>query len=208
MNLGTNSTTNFALDNSGGCVKALSGAINFRDSYSAALVGTRVTGDNLEAREINLYGGKHAIEVNAGNISGTLNIYGKSAHVMSSNGNLNLGRICMTGDPTYYGLGDFVMGGDISVGEKLTILTGGNISATGFLKSITARDDGGQGYDITMVAGAGLMTTETDENVSRGSSKMAGNSVSIDPGAPVGVISTSVPPILTCRYARVRPRQI
>src|SRR4029453_6620201 len=84
------------------------------------------------------------------------------AHTLVSSGNLNLGTLTMSGDPTFFnkaGDGDINISGDITVGENLSIVASRNITASADA-NLTA-NDGGRGFNINLVAGADITTSAT-----------------------------------------------
>lgn len=157
INLLAGTDANLVVNNMGGQLRALSGAINVRaDGYSGS-ANSLVTGGDLLSESVNLYTGNGITDINVGLLTGTLSSYGNAAHVTASTNLLVLGEQCLTGDPTYYNAGgDIELNGDIAVSETLTIVASGNITATSGLTQIAAVDGNGQGYDVTLIAGANI----------------------------------------------------
>lgn len=157
INLLAGTDANLVVNNTGGQLRALTGAINVRTDGYAGSANSLVTGGDLLSRSVNLYTGNGTTDVNVGLLTGTLSSYGNAAHVSASTNLLVLGEQCLTGDPTYYNAGgDIELNGDIVVSEALTIVALGNIIATSGLTQMTAVDGDGQGYDITLIAGANI----------------------------------------------------
>lgn len=153
--------SNLSVENSGGVVSALNGAINIRNgSYDKAFSST-VTGGDLLSKELNVFSGGGAADVFVNQLTGTVNTSGTAAHVSADTSVLRIGNQCLIGDPTYFNTGDIVLDGDIVVGEDLAIIAGGNITATSNLSQIVARNVAGQGFDINIIAGANITGSPT-----------------------------------------------
>jgi hypothetical protein len=155
INIGSGGGQPLKIQNSGGTFEALLGSINIQNAG-----GIDFRGGNLIANTVNLCGGSGSADVNADSITGTVNTSGDAAHVTSHNGLLTLGDINVTGDPTYYNKGNIKITGNISVGEDLAIIAGGNVTTAAGVTSITARDTRtGWGHNITIIAGANISET-------------------------------------------------
>jgi hypothetical protein len=160
INIGSQTAANIALNNIGGTMQALNGAINFRDPGFAEKFNLSINGGDLLSRELNLNGGKGAVDVAVRNIGGITNIDACESHVLVSSGNLHLGDIKLTGDPTFYNDGstgddgDVIIGGDITVGETLTIAAKRDILTTGTTHRTVTAANGSRGFDINLIAGA------------------------------------------------------
>jgi hypothetical protein len=154
INISTLVPHDILINSLGGQLQTLMGAINVRDRKFDGSHDIDITGGDWLAREINLYSGTGAIRAHLNKVVGTLNTFGGFANVGTSTGDLSLGEICISGDPTYYNPGGSInITGDISVAERLTILARDDITSSGTNRIITARDGSDQGFDITMVAG-------------------------------------------------------
>lgn len=145
------------VDNSGGIVSALNGAINVRNADFSETFNSTVIGGDLFSRELNVFTGGGTADVFVDQLTGTVNSSGTAAHVSADTAVLRIGDQCLIGDPTYFNTGDVVLDGDIVVGEDLAIIAGGNILATSNLSQIIARDGTGQGFDINLIAGVNII---------------------------------------------------
>ncbi len=141
------------VNNAGGTISALNGAINVRSADYGGTYNSTVTGGDLLSRELNLNSARGLASVEVNKLTGTINGTGTAAHVLASTDMLNLGNVCLTGDPTFYNTtGGINISANLSVAEKLTLVASGNITSA---DSITVQaGDASRGYDITFVAGA------------------------------------------------------
>jgi len=141
------------VDNTGGTLQALEGAINVRAPNYDGEFNSNVTGGDLLSKEFNMNTGRGMTEVNVGELTGQVNGAGLGAHVEASTDEMVIGKICMTGDPTFKNTsGNITLNGDIIVGEALAILASGDITATAATNLIQART-GTVGQQITLAAG-------------------------------------------------------
>src|SRR5262249_25940758 len=147
---------------------------------------TTLLGGDWLSRELNLYSGRGSIFANVGEVTGKLNNYGRESHVYTDVDTLTLGNVCMTGDPTFYNTGNITINGNLDVGSDLSILAGGDITTTSGVTLIRARSGGGDGRNITIVAGANLSNGGTTSPTLPGGTAAA---VDLSPtGAPGGNI--------------------
>jgi hypothetical protein len=122
---------NINIINTSGTIQALEGTINFGGAQLAQSALLNLTGGNLTALAINLQAGLGAIQVDVNDVSGVVNVSGGSAQFGSDSRILDLGIVDVTGDPTFFNMGDITINGDIDAGgQSLAILAGGNIKAT------------------------------------------------------------------------------
>ncbi|MBS1994864.1 MAG: hypothetical protein JSS86_01080 [Cyanobacteria bacterium SZAS LIN-2] len=153
VTLGAAPGFDLSVNNSQGTISALSGAINVRDAAYTGVSNSTFTGGDLLSKQLNLHAGGGTVNVNVEQLTGNVESDGSAVHVSANTDMLHVGTQCLTGDPTYYNTGDIQLNGSITATEAITILAGGNITASG-LSKIEARDAGGQGYNITIIAGA------------------------------------------------------
>lgn len=155
VNLNCANTANFVVNNLGGQISALDGAINFRTSQFDLKRLTEVSGGTLTAKAINLNGGNGAVEVNVDQIGGVVNVNGGLAHIESAGGTLTIGTMELTGDPTIVNTqGSVNLTSSLTFnGQDLAILARDNITATSQVKSINLSNSNGRGGDLTIVAG-------------------------------------------------------
>ncbi len=155
-NINVNSMTaaNIAINNLGGVMQALHGAINVRDaSYNLSHDITLSGGDYL-SRELNLYSGHGTVEVNVGKLTGVMTSVAEILHLQADTPVLTLGDQCLYGDPTYANTGAINIAGALTItGGPLVIAAGTNILSTNTGASIT-----NNGNNIYLIAGATVNT--------------------------------------------------
>src|SRR4030095_6495048 len=141
----------------GGQIQALMGSINVGDPDSTADYNIDLNGGDWLAREMNLYAGTGAITAQLGKVTGPVSTHAGFVHLGANTQTLRLGEISVTGDPTFFNTaGSINIVGHIVVSERLAILASKNITSDFSDLGIIAQDGLGQGYDITLVAGAAL----------------------------------------------------
>lgn len=147
------------INNKGGAISALNGAINLRDSHFAGTSNTLLTGHgDLFSKELNINAGQGTAWVEANELTGSINQTGSAAHVIASTDLMTIGNVCLTGDPTYFNTaGSILINDDVIVSEKLVIAAAGNIASQGTLNIVAGNNS--QGFDITMIAGADFKNT-------------------------------------------------
>src|SRR5262249_39993168 len=80
------------------------------------------------SRELNMFAGSGVAMLNAGEVTGLVNIYAHETHVSASTDNLKLGTIQLTGDPTFFNTGgDVTMSSFSSSGADLAVVASKNI---------------------------------------------------------------------------------
>ncbi|MBX9879403.1 MAG: hypothetical protein K2Y22_13160 [Candidatus Obscuribacterales bacterium] len=159
INVQAAQTANMTLNNVNGVLQALNGSINIRDSLMTTKVNTSLYGGDYIAKQLNIYSGEGAVDVNVRDISGVARITAGIAHVMTANPTLKLGEMNLSGDPTYFNTGDIQITGNILVGEALSIVSGGSIyipNGTTVNRIQANSATTGQGFDVTIIAGANI----------------------------------------------------
>ncbi len=149
----TNANSNLLFYNPGGSVLANQGSIYVRDAGFSAKLATELSGGTFAANSLNVYGGDGDVRVNVDQVSGVLNIYGGTAQVVNRVGDLQMGVVSLTGDPTFANSGgNVVLLNDlIFPGQDLAILASGNVVAASNVKliNVSGLDPG----DVYIVAG-------------------------------------------------------
>lgn len=166
ISFGTSVPAALNVNNAGGTISALNGAINIREAGYAESFNTTVNGGNLFSKELNVNTGSGISDVFVNQLTGVVNTSGLGAHISADTDVLTIGTQCLVGDPTYFNTGNIVLDGNIFVGEAVSIIAGGSILATSNLTQILARNAAGQGFDINLVAGA---------NITAGTGPVVGN---------------------------------
>jgi hypothetical protein len=146
---------NINVDNTTGIMQALKESINIGGAELGADAVLSLTGGSIAAREINLNAGAGSLLSNLDSATGTVNVSAGSAQFGTDSSDLVLGNLCLTGDPVFYNNGPITIGGDISVGDSLAILSAGSITANSQV-TVRTTDISGQAHNVYMVAGASL----------------------------------------------------
>jgi len=157
--------TELNVNNAGGTFNAANGAINIRDAANVTAGNTNFTGGDLISRDVNIQAGQAGmVELHVNKLTGTLNGSGWGTHVSANTDVLNIGDICLTGDPTFKNAtGNINLTGNLSATEAIAILASGDITATGGANiTITAQNGTGVGQLVTMAAGYGITGTGVD----------------------------------------------
>jgi hypothetical protein len=169
-------------------------AINLSSPNAVAGSTMHVLGGNYAAPTVNIDAGCGKLDVDVNRIDGLLSVTAGSANTGVHSGTLNLGNITILGDPTFYNNapdGDIIIGGNVTVGEGLAVLASRNVDIGS--NTLTAQDGGtGQGFDITIVAGAAL--TPSPGAVSQSNPNLGifpGTGTPIDDGETVKVTGAS-----------------
>ena len=190
------------INNAGGTVAANSGAIVVRDTSYAGTANSYVTGGDFLSRQFNTNAGQGTTFVNVNNISGLVNQTGSAAHVEVAGGNLTIGDVCLTGDPTYRNQnGSIQITGNISVAEALAIIARDDISVSNNV-TISA-GNASQGFNISLIAGANITNVNggadsttlpplpaTSTLVEFDGASVAGGSISLGTGVSINTRST------------------
>jgi YVTN family beta-propeller protein len=187
INLNTgNSQADLNITAPGGTFEAIAGNINLRCASYVGSNNIHLDGGDYLSQNLNLYSGTGSITAGVNNVSGILSTYAGAVHESSNAKLLSLGKICVSGDPTYYNTGSIQITGDISVAEDLAIIAGGDITSTSGLTSITARDGTGQGHHITLVSGANVSPACGSCSTNAASGSESSIAVTIEPASPNG----------------------
>ncbi|PZM79025.1 MAG: hypothetical protein DKT66_21295 [Candidatus Melainabacteria bacterium] len=189
VKLDTPVPTAMFVNNAGGTIAALNGAINVRNADYVASFDTKVTGGDLLSKEVNAFTGGGTTDIFVNELTGVVNTSGTAAHVSADTSDLIIGNQCLIGDPTYYNTGNIILGGNIAVGEDLAIIAGGNITTDQTFLSIAAQNAGGQGFDIHIIAGANVPNGTGQVNPAGGPATL--------PSQSTGSISQNNPGSLT-----------
>ncbi len=152
INIDGSSTAELNVNGAGGTFSA-GRDINVRAADYVGSSNTNLRGGDYFSRQLNLNAGGGIMRADVGELTGTVNQTGSEAHLSASTDDLNIGNVCLTGDPTYKNnAGNININGDISVNEKLAIIASGNITSANNITISTAQTTGG--FDIFMAAGA------------------------------------------------------
>lgn len=177
------------VNNVGGQISALQGAIALRDASYSLKQFTGVDGGRLSANALNLNAGEGLVKVLADQIDGVVNLHAGMASINSNGGTLMAGDWTVTGDPTIANSGgDVVLLGNLAFnGEDLAILASGNVRTitSGSLVTISTCKDCTNSGDVFIVAGFDFtpatagQVTNTTTTYTLGSASASGGDVSL-----------------------------
>jgi len=181
-NVNFDSASALEINNNGGTISALN-AINLRTPDYTGTFNTNLYGGDLLSREVNMNSGHGTADVNVNELTGAIGQTGTAAHVMANTDTLVLGKICLTGDPTYYNTGGGInITGNIEVAEALTIVAFENIEFDNGA-DIIARN-ATQGFPVTLISGANITATNGGSNTTQLPPLSGNGGVTINGGNP------------------------
>jgi len=159
INVNANPARDIVINNNGGQLQALNGAINVRDASYTGSANLSLAGGDLLSVETNLNTGEGVLNLNVANVSGTLNTDAQVAHVVTSTPTLVLGNSDIHGDPTFSNSsGGITFTGTVNVARgPLVFVASGDIIATGAVVFNIGRCPRCQGgFPIIFIAGANI----------------------------------------------------
>ncbi len=161
INVAATIASNLQVNNTAGVMQALNGAINFGTSDLVGKIDTTIGGGDFLSRELNIYSGCGLASLDGDKITGSLNIFAGEARVNAATPVLSLGNIHLSGDPTFFNkIGDIVINTDLVFpGAALALVAQGSIVTTAGAGKIDTSSPGGNGGEITLIAGANFVTT-------------------------------------------------
>jgi hypothetical protein len=174
INIASVTAQNIKFNNMGGTLEALLGNINVRDSLFTAKSNFDLIGGNLLSQQLNIFTGNGIANVSANEIKGMVNIAAGEAHVTVEHGDLQLGNMAITGDPTFYNRsGDVLISGDLVFPDALAIVARGNITSSFPNLDLVTSAAGPNAGSITLVAGANFTVTPAGQPDSANNSTTA-----------------------------------
>ncbi len=183
INIASNVLNNVVINNVNGLIEANKGIINVRDAVYAGTGSLDITGGIISSEILNLNNGNGEIRAALDSISGRVNASGSCAQIGVGEGQLQLGNLHMTGDPTYFNnTGSITLDGNIQVGASLAILAFSDILSTVNATLISSTAASGQGSNIYLVAGASFLGGTGSTTTVPPLANAATSDVSIDPG--------------------------
>jgi hypothetical protein len=159
------------VNNTAGEFQAINSAINFRDDDFIEKIDLRIIGGDLLSQELNLYSGDGHVYVDANNITGTINVKAGTSIVNASTENLNIGNICLSGDPAFYNTAGniTIINSLVFSGQNLAIVASGNITTGAGGLSFNTSSANGSGGNITIIAGAAFTAQSSSGPAAPGS---------------------------------------
>lgn len=157
------------VNNAGGSIQALNGAITVGDINNTAKANTTLTGGDWLSKDLNLYSGDGALNVNVGELTGAITGRAGTASVLADTENLIVNSMQASGDPTFKSTGNFTLMNDITTGGgPVAILARGDINFD-LDATIDTHNDSGAGGTITLVAGSNWTSAGANNSISGGS---------------------------------------
>lgn len=205
-NVNITGATNGALtvNNAGGTISALQGNITFREETFSAKANTDIRGGNLLSREVNVFGGKGIANIQVEDLTGKVNVSAGEVHVSAETSNLMLGKMHITGDPTFFNTtGDVTITEDemTFAGQDLAIVASRNVlsNTSAPLTISTAGTDQSseaqRGGNITLIAGASVTSdgdstgiNDTTSTLTISGASATGGKIDLTGGAGVKLI--------------------
>jgi hypothetical protein len=194
------------INSAGGAFQALNGAINIGSSQSGAATNISLTGGDWLSRELNLYAGAGNVNVDAGNVTGVVNVDAGCAHLLTAAPDLNIGTLNISGDPTIYNNKGSVTLSNLSFTADIAVVASQDISIGDSSGGIVTAPGSNQPGDVTLIAGANFLAPLPLQNLQSGqdtSTTIAINGPSVTGGSVQvpGSISTSGGSVLVVAYA-------
>ncbi|MBS2009413.1 MAG: hypothetical protein JST01_20335 [Cyanobacteria bacterium SZAS TMP-1] len=173
--------TDIFLNNIGGSVQALNGAINVRDANYSGAANIYMAGGDYLSKNLDLYSGLGEIDANVGNVTGNLNSQAQTEHFLTSSDTFVLGNNCITGDPTFVNTaGGIVINGVNTFTQSVAILASGDVTSAGGAQIV---DNGG---NVTIIAGAKVTTGGATTGAIPGTQANQNVTVTLDPSVSGG----------------------
>jgi hypothetical protein len=133
-------------------------ASTFNDSHDlVSKANINLTGGMLQASSVDFISPQGKVAVTADSINGRINVSAGEAEIgVTGSGQLELGDMTITGDPTFYNTaGNVLINGALSFsGQPLAIIASGDILSGPLAGAISTSNASGSGGALTLVAGA------------------------------------------------------
>lgn len=192
INVATALAQNLAINNLGGTFEALNGNINVREQLFSGKFHTDLMGGDWLSNELNVFSGTGIINVDVNSISGQLNLVGGEAHVSSASGDLHIGALQMSGDPTIASAGDIYLemsqfGGNwLFPGPDLLMVSAGKNIINVDVTQIGTSAGSGKTGNIIMTAGGMIdLQTVPVAMISTESNGADSGSITLTAGGPI-----------------------
>ncbi len=146
---------NLTVNGTGGTVQANQGSINFNGANNTGSGNITVTGGNWLSQQVNFNAGTGTIDANVAEVTGVVNGTAGVSHITAATGDLQLGNLDVTGDPTYFNTaGNVTINGALTGDPDVAIVASGNVIANG---GSIATTNGA----VTIIAGANFTNSPT-----------------------------------------------
>lgn len=198
INVATMLSQNLAINNLGGTFEALNGAINIRDQFFTPKFDTKIFGGDFLSQTMNVFSGDGTINMDVNSVSGQLNLVGGAAHVSSVEGDLHIGALTMSGDPTIASGGDVYLemsqfGGNwVFPGNEALIITAGKNIINVDVTAIGTSGKTGNTGNIVMTAGGMIDLGAAPLTISTESVDGNSGKITLTAGGPILLGQTSL----------------
>ena len=157
----SNASGRLSINNNSGVIQALN-SIALGGASNLSAVSLKVDGGSLLSDQLNIVAGTGTVELSVNNISGQTNLSAGCAYVYTKDAPmLRLGKIDISGDPTFWNAGgDVTIGGDITYSSAdIGIIASRDIYTTGGgTYKLDSNSSGAGSGSITLIAGANITT--------------------------------------------------
>ncbi len=197
INVATMLSQNLAINNLGGTFEALNGAINIRDQFFTPKFDTKIFGGDFLSQTMNVFSGDGTINMDVNSVSGQLNLVGGAAHVSSVEGDLHIGALTMSGDPTIASGGDVYLemsqfGGNwVFPGNEALVITAGKNIINVDVTAIGTSGKTGNTGNIVMTAGGMIDLGAAPLTISTESVNGNSGKITLTAGGPILLGQTS-----------------
>ncbi len=173
---------NLAVTGTGGTIQAAHGNINL--DASAGNSNINVSGGNWLSQNLNFNAGTGgSVNADVDQVSGVVNATACNAHITSATGNMQLGDMDVSGDPSYFNTaGNISIVGTVTGSPDLAIVASGNIIAGG-----GALDTSGTNGNINLIAGANFTAPGGTSTTTTASGADAGTLITITDSTTAGL---------------------
>lgn len=174
INVNSHIAQSILINNVGGTLSALNGALNVRDaSFDTGKFNLDIVGGDVLARELNLFSGNGKIDINVNELEGKINVLAHELAVAANTPTIRMGNVIVTGDPIITNSnGDVIIEPDS--GEAF-LTNGGPLIVTASRHIIsTAGIIDTAGGEIVMNAGGIINLTATNLLNSKSASGLGG----------------------------------
>lgn len=160
INLQSQQLANLAVNNSNGVLQALGGNIVISAPSAAIADLIDVRGGDFLSRELNINAGDGVFQGQVDDVTGWVNISAGCITFGASTGNLQIGSINVTGDPTFFNTAGSLTLGNLSntSGANLALIARGDVVVNGGTID-TTNPSGGSGGNLTVIAGANVSSS-------------------------------------------------
>ncbi len=187
LNISAAMNSNLLINNLNGILSA-SNSINVREVLFNSAANTSILGGDLLSKQLNVFGGNGALNVDVGNLTGVANATASTIYFSASTPNLQLGNIIATGDPVLINptgsvtiVGTVGAGGDMAIaantdvlasagsaidlsgtpGSNLVVISGANIQGSGPWTILGPQSPSGQNQGGGVIDLTGLSSIKT-----------------------------------------------